>query len=189
MSGDAAAMSVAGFMEWNPGDGRRWQLVDGVPVHVPLTSVTHGALWAETGTVIGNYLCHRGSAWQVVSGAGIVPRVFSDTNMRVADLSVAGAPIGDDATFLSDPVAVVEILSPEDEAETWANVWAYTTIPSVMEILILHTSEIRADLLRRGHDGAWPDAPLAIIEGDVMLDSIGFASELRALYRTTRLAR
>ena len=49
----------------------------------------------------------------------------------------------------SDPVLLVEILSPSNRAETWTNVWAYTTIPSVREILVLHSLRIRAELLRR----------------------------------------
>ena len=32
---------------------------------------------------------------------------------------------------LADPVLLVEILSPSNQAESRANVWAYTTIPSV----------------------------------------------------------
>jgi hypothetical protein len=48
---------------------------------------------------------------------------------------------------------VVGILSPSNKAETWANVWSYVTIPSVWEILVLHTAHIRADLLRREDDG------------------------------------
>jgi hypothetical protein len=39
--------------------------------------------------------------------------------------------------------------------------WSYVTIPSVLEILVLHTADIRADLLRREQDGSWPDTPLS----------------------------
>ena len=41
---------------------------------------------------------------------------------------------------LADPVLLIEILSPSYQAETWANVWAYATIPSVQEILVLKTA-------------------------------------------------
>jgi hypothetical protein len=33
--------------------------------------------------------------------------------------------------MVADPVRLAEILSPGNEAETWRNVWAYTTIPTV----------------------------------------------------------
>lgn len=38
---------------------------------------------------------------------------------------------------MSDPVLLMEILSPSDAQQTWANVWAYATIPSVTEILVV----------------------------------------------------
>jgi hypothetical protein len=83
---------------------------------------------------------------------------------------------------------IVEILSASNEAETWANVWAYTTIPSVLEIIVLRTVSIGADLWRRRPDGSWPRAPEAIDAGGLVLESIGYQAPLTALYRTTRLS-
>jgi Uma2 family endonuclease len=107
--------------------------------------------------------------------------------MRVPDLAVSCTPIlpGDNA--LRDPVLPIEILSPSNRAETWSNVWSYTTIPSVREILILHSTRIGADLLRRGADGSWPERPQAIDQGDLTLDSIGYTGPIAAFYRTTWL--
>ena len=83
---------------------------------------------------------------------------------------------------------VIEILSPSNKADIWANVWSYVTIPSVQEILVLHTTEMGADLLRRGSDGIWPDNPSTLgAKNDVMLDSIGFAVPLSHFYRTAGL--
>lgn len=84
---------------------------------------------------------------------------------------------------------LVEILSPSNSAETWSNVFTYTTIPSVREILVLSTTAIGADLLRRSADGTWPQEPLRIEGGDLVLESIGLTLPLVAAYRTTRLAR
>ena len=80
---------------------------------------------------------------------------------------------------------MIEILSPSNKAETWANVWSYVTIPSVQEILVLHTADIGADLLRREGDGSWPDNPLTLVLGDtVILQSIEFSASIEAFYRT-----
>ena len=72
---------------------------------------------------------------------------------------------------------MVEILSPLNENDTRNNVWSYTTIPSVWEILhVLHAADVRAELLRREEDGAWPDNSLMLTLGDtVTLESIDFA--------------
>jgi hypothetical protein len=36
---------------------------------------------------------------------------------------------------------------------------AYRTIPGLQEIVLLHSSAIVAEVLRRGADGAWPQQP------------------------------
>ena len=61
--------------------------------------------------------------------------------------------------MVPDPVLLIEILSPSNEAQTRANIWAYTTIPSVREILAVHSTRIEAELLRRNPDGSWPEEP------------------------------
>ena len=91
--------------------------------------------------------------------------------------------------MLPDPLILIEILSPSNETETWANVWTYLTIPTVMEVLVVSSSSIEAELLRRNADGTWPEVPARIKAEDALtLDSIGFSVPLVALYRTTTLA-
>jgi hypothetical protein len=84
---------------------------------------------------------------------------------------------------------LIGILSPSNETETWANVWAYLSIPAVMEVLIVNGTRVDAELLRRNPDGTWPEVPERIGPADVLdLDSIGFTVPLAMLYRTTTLA-
>jgi hypothetical protein len=92
-----------------------------------------------------------------------------------------------DRATLSDPVLVIEILSPSNQAKTWTNVWAYTSIPSVREILVLRADRIAAELLRRSPQGEWPDRPIAFAEGELSLESIGFRVALAELYSRTGL--
>jgi hypothetical protein len=55
----------------------------------------------------------------------------------------------------------------------------------VREILVLHGQTTRAELLRRGGDGTWPQEPAQVTEGELALESIGFRASLPALHRTT----
>ncbi len=80
-------------------------------------------------------------------------------------------------------------MTDTNHAETWSNIWTYTTIPSVREIMVVHSIAIGAELLRRNRDGSWPEQPDLIENGDLVLDSIGFRVPVTALYRTTHLAR
>lgn len=125
----------------------------------------------------------------MITAPGIVPRVNASTNVRIPDLAVTCSDYHEEEVTLADPVLIIELLSASNKAETWSNVWTYTTIPSVREILILRTQEIGGDLLRRNPDGTWPDKPLVLDEVPFVLESIDFRGELSAFYRTTRLAR
>lgn len=178
-----AAMTASEFLAWNPGE--RWELIDGTPQAMAPASPRHGAIQNEAGRLIGNYLAERHPECRVVTEPGVQPRVRASHNVRVPDLAVTCSEWDAEAQLLPAPLLLIEILSPSNKADTWANVWSYVTIPSVAEILVLHAAEIRAELLRRNEDGDWPDNPQALeLGGEVRLESIGFAAPLAAFYRT-----
>ena len=85
---------------------------------------------------------------------------------------------------------VVEILSPRNESKTRENVWAYATIPTMREILLIRSTRIAAEMIRRGADESWPSNPQPI-EADAMLflESLDFSCRLAAIYENTHLAR
>ena len=182
-------MSVHDFLSWLPSDGRMWQLVDGEPQAMAPPNRTHGTLQGELGRLIGNYLRDKDSPCTLVVTPGVVPYVQAAHNMRVPDLAVTCSDYDIEETGLTDPVLIEEILTSSNQTETWANVWAYTTIPSVREILVLRTVTAGADLLRRVPDGSWPREPDIVTDGDLVLESIGLRTPLAALYRSIRLRR
>ena len=183
-------MTVAEFLDWDSGDGRMWQLVDGVPTAMAPPSGRHGAIQSEVARLIGNHLLAQGGPCRVIVTPGIITPVAADHNMRIPDLAVTCAPVADDAAVpVPDPVLIVEVLSPGNQRETWINVWTYTLIPSVQEVLVLHNALVRADVLRRGPDGAWPTATTPVTAGSLVLDSIGFGVPVADIYRTTALAQ
>jgi Uma2 family endonuclease len=182
-------MTVAEFLAWDAGDGRPWQLVDGEPQAIAPANRTHGAVQGELYSLIRNHLAEKSSLCSVLANPGVVPRVQAEHNVRIPDLAVICLDYESEEPVISDPVLIAEILSPSNAAETWANVWAYSTIPSVREIVVPRTVSIGAELLRRRADGSWPRTPEAIEAGNLVLESIGFQAPLTAPYRTTRLAR
>ena len=181
-------MTVAEFLAWNPSTPQLWQLVDGEPQAMAPASRTHGAIQSELGGLIRNHLAESGSPCSVITTPGVIPHVQSDTNVRIPDLAVTCSGYDTEESVLTDPVLLIEILSPSNQAETWANVWTYTTVPSVREILVIKTASMGAELLRRTPDGSWPEQPLILADGELALQSIGFRIPLAAVYRTTRLA-
>jgi len=186
-----ARMTLAEFLNWTPADptGAAYQLIDGEPVPMAPASRNHAALMGEVGGLLHAHLLEIASHCSVLIQPGIVPHVRADWNFRLPDLGVACSPPSADLV-VRDPVLLIEILSPGNESETRANIWAYTTIPSVREILAVHSTRVEAERLCRLPDGNWPETPDVLTQGDLLrLDSIGFAAPVRSLYRTTDLPR
>jgi Uma2 family endonuclease len=182
-------MTVAEFLSWDSGDpsGRRWQLIDGEPLAMAPGSETHGAIQGELIGLLRDHLLEQRSPCRVIAEPGVVPRVRADRNYRVPDLGVTCAKPSLDL-MVSEPVLLVEVLSPSNEADTRANIWAYTTIPSVRELLVVNSTRIEAELLRRDSHGVWPEQPELIGPGGTLiLASVDLTLPLTALYRTTAL--
>jgi Uma2 family endonuclease len=181
-------MTVDEFIAW-AGDGR-WELVDGEPRAMAPASATHGIIHARVGFLVNQHLYAQGKSCVAVAKPAIVPRVRSRSNMRVADLAVTCSQIEAGQIALPEPLLIVEILSPSNEADTWKNVWTFVSIPSVQEVLVLRSASIAADLLRRRTDGTWPDEPTQIGPDDTLhLESIGLSCPLSELYLGTYLSR
>ena len=183
-------MTVADFLGW-PGDGsgRKLQLVDGEVRAMSPGSVTHGRIQATLARLIGNALAERGGPCQVVTEPAVATRVRANINLRVPDLGVTCTPDAPGQQTLPDPVVLIEILSPGNTTDTWDNVWSYTTIPSVREIAVVHSTRILVELLRRGADGNWPEEPEEIgPDGALRLESIAFSCPLVDVYAQTHLA-
>jgi Uma2 family endonuclease len=182
-------MTVTEFQSWQPDhspDGR-WLLVDGVPVCMAPASENHGRIQAAATTLLMVHLEANRPGCAVVVAPGVIPRIRSMTNERVPDLGVTCTPPAGSHAIV-DPVLLIEILSPSNAAITRSNVWAYTTIPSVQEILLLRSTSVAGELFRRDAAGDWPAASVVIGAGDpVALTSIGFEAPLATFYRTTNL--
>lgn len=178
-------MTTAEFLAWDPDRlDTRWQLRDGEPEMMAPASDAHGSIQSELNFLITAHLRAGGGPCRVVTTPGVVPRVRAERNFLIPDLGITCTPAAGGAS-IPDPVALIEILSPSNERETRANVWAFSTIPSVQEILLVRTTAIAAEVWRRRPDGSWPEQPEIIgKDGDLVLESIGFRAPLVAAYRT-----
>lgn len=185
-----ARMTVSDFLDWAGHERQSYQLVDGQPRAMSPGSATHATIQAVVAHLLIRHLDEVGSPCRVATEPAVSPRVRADANLRVPDVAVTCTPDEPGQRILPDPVLLVEVLSPSNESDTWENVWAYTTIPSVREILIIHSTRAAAELLRRGADGSWPEQSEHIgAAGTLGLKSLGFSCPLSAVYARTHLAR
>jgi Uma2 family endonuclease len=172
--------------DWEPPPGledRRWELVDGEPVCMAPPGINHGAIQSQAAMLFGLHLRTHRPSCSVITTPGVIPHLRPRFNERVPDLGISCAPFTD-ARPLVDPVPLVEILSPSNEAKTRVNAWAYATIPSVQEVLILSSTAIRAEILRQGDD-----TPAIVVGNETLcLQSIGYQGRLAEFYATTDLS-
>jgi Uma2 family endonuclease len=177
------------FLAW-PGDGsaKHYELVDGEIRAMAPASLTHGLIQATIGGLLWRRLRDAGSSCTVAITPGIVPNVRADSNFRIPDLGVTCSAPKSGQIAMADPILLVEILSPGNERDTRDNVWAYTTIPSVREILVVQSTRIAAEILRRGANDHWPPGPEEIGQGGIVrLDSVGLSCPIGDFYAGTHL--
>jgi Uma2 family endonuclease len=182
-------MTVAEFLEWEPDDrsGALWQLRDGEPEMMAPASDRHGAIQARLAFLIISHLDAGNSGCRAIIAPGVVPTERSEDNCLVPDLGITCVPPTGEH-LMHEPLVLIEILSPTNVSKTRANIRAYMTIPGVQEIVVVHSTAVVAEILRRGVEGVWPEQPDVIdATGELRLDSIGFATPLRDAYRTSGL--
>ena len=101
-----------------------------IPDPMAPASPVHAAIQNEPGSLLRNHLLATGGKCRTLANPGVLPRVRSDSNFRTPDLAVTCAPLARGESTISDPILLIEIPSPSSQAETWANVWAYSTVPA-----------------------------------------------------------
>ncbi len=132
-------MTLPEFIAWHPEEkaDRRWQLIDGEPVCMAPASEKHGAIQREAARLIGDHPADKRPICRVITAPGVNFRVRLHSNVRGPDLTVVCGPATGSHLVSSPVLLLLEIPPPSNEAETWANVWAYAITPSVVDILLL----------------------------------------------------
>lgn len=183
-------MSTADFLDW-PGDGTgtRYELIDGVLRAMAPASDTHGTIQGNLSYLITGRLRDSGSPCRLVTNPGIQPRARAEWNFRIPDLGVTCQPNRAGEIMTPDPVLLVAVLSPGNANETYESLRAYATLPSVQEIVVVHSTRMKVELLARDAKGAWPADPVMIegTEAAVVLASIGGTLALSDIYAGTHL--
>jgi Uma2 family endonuclease len=141
-------MTLSEFLRWEDGTDTRYELLAGFPVAMAPPAVAHGVLAARLCARIEAALQSRRPCMAQVE-AGIA-RPDRDDTCYVADLAVTCTPPRREDQLIADPVLIVEILSPGTAIyDRQTKVTDYRRIPSVQEILLIDSTSIFAEVLRR----------------------------------------
>ena len=182
-------MTVAEFLDWD-GDSHpgKQELVHGAIRAMAPPSPTHGVLQARIAGRIEAHLSKRKSPCRVGTEVGVIPIWDAEHNLRVPDITVTCTPPTPGERTFSNPVLIVEILSPSNQKETWESIQACASIGSLAEIVVVAFDAIRISIFRKRPDGSWPEQPeivesggtvrLAAIEGGFAIDEMYAGTEL-----------
>jgi len=173
-------MTVAEFLRWEDGTDTRYELLEGFPVAMAPPAPAHGLLAAQLCIQIGRALQSRRPCMVQVE-AGIA-RPDRDDTCYVADLAVTCRPPQRGDQLISDPVLIVEVLSPSTGLyDRQTKVADYRRIPSVEEILLIDSASIFAEVLRREGD-RWITEIVRGPQATLSLASIGLTATMSDLY-------
>ena len=180
-------MTVDDYLCWE-GDGTstRYELVDGVLRAMSPGTHAHGLIQANVIGALFNHL--RGTPCHVITAPGIKPLMRADWNFRIPDIGVTCEPDRKGERILQEPILLIEVLSPSNAQDTYENIRAYATLPSVQELLVVHSTRIEVELLRKGDGNVWPANPTMFKAGGAVdLASVGMTLPLADIYAGTHM--
>ncbi len=177
-------LTVEEFLDSCPNDKRHYQLFDGVMVAMAPPGTPHQIVAARLGGEIYASLNATRPECVLRAQAGIAPQGLHGRDHFETDLTVSCSPLDrDDRGIVSDPVLIVEVLSPStDRDDVFIKLPVYQRISSLQEILYLETERVGATVYRRSVDG-WQTIELAAADARLQLYTVGLDIALGSLYR------
>ena len=182
-------MTAAEFLDWDGGGLiGKLELVNGEVRAMSPASGTHALIQANITILLGNHIRSKKLPCRVGTEAPVQPQLHANDNVRAPDIAVTCAPPSKSKTF-PDPVLIVEVLSPNNQKETWDSIYAMSTIPALAEIAVVDSEWVRVEVYRRDTDGAWPlGGEVSEQGGTVRLNSISAEFNVSDIYEGTHLA-
>jgi Uma2 family endonuclease len=173
-------MTVSEFLRWEDGTDTRYELLGGQPVAMAPPAPPHGFLAARLcARIEGALRSRRPCMVQIEAG---IARPDRDDTCYVADLAVTCQPPRSGDQLISDPLLVVEVLSPTTGLhDRQTKVSDYRRISSVQEILLIDSTSIFAEVLRREGD-RWITEIVRGPQATLSLASIGLTAAMADLY-------
>jgi Uma2 family endonuclease len=162
-------------------DGVPYERIDGVPMAMAPERVGHNRLKRRVWQLLDQAVADRGLPCEALID-GITVEIGDDLDYEPDAVVHCGEALDADATAVTHPVVVVEVLSPGTRSkDTGAKLVDYFSLASVQHYLIVHADRPRVLHHRRGDDGLI--LTRIYTGGHVELAPPGFTLDIDALYR------
>ena len=174
-------MSVDEFLAWEREQPERYEFAHGVVTMTAGGSAAHVTIAMNLAFALRDAL--RGSGCRPF---GSDMKVIANDTVRYPDVSVVCQPVDDKDDRITEPVVIIEVLSPTTErVDRGRKKFDYFATPSIRQYAIVEQDERLVDLYTRT-DAGWTNE---VVSGDAVLNlsSIGVALSLDTIYEDTEL--
>ncbi len=171
----------------------RWELHDGEAYAMAGGSPEHGALALNAAIALRSIFRARGC--EVFAFDVYVRAEGDDYNAMLPDVFVRFGPRPPaNARFLSDPVLIVEVLSPSTmDFDRGEKLMRYKAMASVQHVMLIYQGEARVEVFARPEDETaadrdedgrvvWPVSVHSGLDGDIALPRLDAALSLADIY-------
>ena len=173
-------MTADKFIPWAMEQEGRYELASGEVVAMAPERAAHARAKFGAARTLRDAVRERGLPCEVFTD-GMAVRVDEGTVYEPDASLRCDTPLDGDAVEFSDPVVVVEVLSPSTRArDAGAKLQDYFRLPSVRHYLILRTDTRSAIHHARGEDGVITTA--IVTKGELHLDPPGIVISLEAVF-------
>lgn len=177
-------LTVREFLAWDSGDDRHYELHSGQVVAMAPPSAAHTILAGNLARHLGNALETRPPC-TVRSEAGIL---IDQTRWYQADLAVTCHPHRHGQQEVTEPLLIVEVLSPSTEdLDRKIKLPAYRSLASVRELMLIDARRMYCELHRRETDH-WRHELLVSPDQSLRLQTADLELSLERLYANIELA-
>ena len=180
---DAAPTTIAEFDAFldHQTDSRGWELVDGAILGMTNPSAAHEHIVSNIGFRLKQVAMTRG--WQVYYGGMHIQRSASveGTYKPKPDLLLRRGRLPN-ANFVTDPLIVVEVLSPSTmDFDRGAKLAFYKQVPTLVHVALVYQNEMRVEHYRR-EDAGWTHGTHISHDDHIVFDGFGAAFTLADAY-------
>ena len=167
------------YRAWVAGQHRRYELLDGVPVAMNAERRSHAAVKGNVFVALRQAVRDRKLPCEVI-GDGFTVEIGPDTDFEPDAQVNCGEKIDNNALAATNPVIVVEVLSPSTRSiDTGRKLSRYFQVASIQHYLVIECE--RRSVVHHRRDGA-RIATEIVTSGAVTCDPPGLSVSLDQIY-------
>ena len=176
-------MTADEFLVWaeQQPEGTHYELVAGEVVAMAPERAIHGRLKGRVYRALDQAIQAAGLDCEAFPD-GMAVRVDANTVYEPDALVRCGSPLSDDVVEISDPIIVVEVVSPSSrKRDTGGKLEGYFRLPSVRHYLIFWADRPQV-IHHRRLDVGQGIATTIMTEGEIALDPLGISISISDIY-------